>query len=420
MKTPKNPLLWEIIEWQRPFDVTQVWEMLSHLASLSPHCPLVWEVRGRKDRVTYLIGARSQHIERINSTLSAHGDIHCRKIAATDRKDMVMTRHLKITHKTLSLNIEATMSEIRAGLAAMAAMKGDDEMVLQVMLGKAHMPTTVPERMLDPTASALDYVLGNVHQASSEHHKSAKQKAEQYRFNATVRIGVSSFKVKPHIDALVSALKILEGKGVRIQQENVSPSKFNDATFPRCLPLQLSVKELACFLLLPIGDQPLPGTPDLHPKPLAPPGWYPPPTQKEKGNDRSFAISMDEANPKKLSISPKDSLLHTVILGPTGSGKSTAMQHLIMSDVNAGHSVLVIDPKADLVNDILARIPEERTDDVVVIDPSDPAPVGFNPLAFKSYENPPLVADAVLSVLKELWADNWGGYAFKTSYQRRC
>ena len=47
-------------------------------------------------------------------------------------------------------------------------------------------------------------------------------------------------------------------------------------------------------------------------------------------------------------------------------------------------------------------------DDVVVIDPSDSCPVGFNPLAFPGYENPPLIADAVLSVLKELWADNWG------------
>ena len=47
-------------------------------------------------------------------------------------------------------------------------------------------------------------------------------------------------------------------------------------------------------------------------------------------------------------------------------------------------------------------------DDVVVIDPSDSCPVGFNPLAFPGYENPPLIADAILSVLKELWADNWG------------
>ena len=84
------------------------------------------------------------------------------------------------------------------------------------------------------------------------------------------------------------------------------------------------------------------------------------------------------------------------------------MLHLILADIKAGRSVLVIDPKADLVNDILSRIPEKRTDDVVVIDPSDDCPVGFNPLAFKNYENPALIADAILGVLKEIWSDSWG------------
>ena len=43
--------------------------------------------------------------------------------------------------------------------------------------------------------------------------------------------------------------------------------------------------------------------------------------------------------PKKLSISPKDSLEHTHIIGPTGSGKSTVMQHLILADIKAGRLV---------------------------------------------------------------------------------
>ena len=82
------------------------------------------------------------------------------------------------------------------------------------------------------------------------------------------------------------------------------------------------------------------------------------------------------------------------------------MLNLILADIKAGRGILVIDPKADLVNDILARIPEERDSDVVVLDPSDPSPVGFNPLAYKA--NPTLVADAVLSVFKEVFSENWG------------
>jgi energy-coupling factor transporter ATP-binding protein EcfA2 len=193
---------------------------------------------------------------------------------------------------------------------------------------------------------------------------------------------------------------------VRIHKENTSPQRLNTAHVPWHFPLQLSVKELANFLLLPAGEEELPGTPGLHPRLLLPPVWYKSPANIQ--NDRCFALSMDVAAPRKLSIPVKDSLEHTHLIGPTGSGKSTAMLHLILADIKAGRSVLVIDPKADLVNDILSRIPEKRAEDVIVIDPSDDCPVGFNPLGFRNYENPALIADAILGVLKEIWSDSWG------------
>ena len=43
---------------------------------------------------------------------------------------------------------------------------------------------------------------------------------------------------------------------------------------------------------------------------------------------------------------------------------------------------------------------------MVVIDPSDDNPVGFNPLALPG--NPTLIADAILAVFKEIFSDSWG------------
>ena len=95
-----------------------------------------------------------------------------------------------------------------------------------------------------------------------------------------------------------------------------------------------------------------------------------------------------------------------LVTGPTGSGKSTALQHLILADARAGRSVVVIDPKRDLVTDILERLPAERADEVVVIDPTSPTPVGFNPLA--GPDRPEVTVDGVLAAFKALFADSWG------------
>ncbi len=126
-----------------------------------------------------------------------------------------------------------------------------------------------------------------------------------------------------------------------------------------------------------------------------------------------------------LGISIGDALYHTVLLGPTGAGKSTALAHLALADIAAGRGVLLIDPKTDLVADILARIPERRRDDVVVIDPTSSRPVGINPLARTQAArsgalsssgggvpgggaSPELVADTVLATFKGVFAESWG------------
>lgn len=396
---------WLEVSWQRPYKLEDIFETMTHLAALAPRGAVVWEVRGHDGRVTHLLGADRNYIGKIKEVFQAHGDVHFREVSEDERLPVTTARSLKISHPQLSLNTNIAESVIRAGLAALAADKTGKEVVLQLVLGRAFAPAPTPTNLDDPTASWLSVITGCVSKATAEARKSVREKAEQHSFQAAIRIGVSNEGRASRLRSIISALKVLESAGVRIRDEAANPNHLNTAHVPWHWPLQLSVKELANFLLLPAGEEELPGTPGLHPKLTLPPVWYRQPTNQPQ--DRSFATSM-EMTPKKLSISPGDSLEHTLLLGPTGSGKSTAMQHLILADIKAGRSVLVIDPKADLVNDILARIPEERAADVVVIDPSEASPCGFNPLSLRNQHNKALVADAILSVLHELWQDSWG------------
>src|SRR5262249_22731294 len=96
------------------------------------------------------------------------------------------------------------------------------------------------------------------------------------------------------------------------------------------------------------------------------------------------------------------------VVGPTGVGKSTLLAQLILQDAAAGRSVVVVEPKGDLIEDVLGRLPADRLEDVVVIDPSERSfPIGLNPL-LPHGRSPELIADQVLAVFHGWWASNWG------------
>lgn len=215
------------------------------------------------------------------------------------------------------------------------------------------------------------------------------------RHRSHIRIGVTNKAASSRIGNIVCAFRTLESAGVKVTDEKEKAGNLNFAYIPWQFPLKLSIKEVASFLLLPFGIEELPGTLGLHPRMVHPPEWYENP--RNRNQDRTFAESLNPSNVQKLSISPESSLEHTIILGPTGSVKSTAMLNLILSDINAGRSVLVLDPKADLVTNILERIPANRADDT---------PVGLNPLSLPG--DSALIADAILAVFKEIFSDSWG------------
>ncbi len=111
---------------------------------------------------------------------------------------------------------------------------------------------------------------------------------------------------------------------------------------------------------------------------------------------------------RSLALTPTDALRHLHLLGPTGSGKSTLLLNLIAQDMVAGRAVVVIEPKGDLIANVLERIPADRVDDVVLLDPTDTArPVGLNPLALGG-RSPELAADQLLGLLHSLYAPHWG------------
>ena len=405
MKRQSQNILWQEVVFQRPFELETIQDILTQIASTSPRGFLFWEVRGSGGFVRYLLGAEAWSSPKIREIITSHAAAEFYSVPEHTRAVMYLAKELKVSHPALSLRTDLSTSVIRAGLAAMALTPEGEEVVLQIVLGASSSPSSIPRTITDPAASWLQVALGTAEDATTEVRTSAREKASYHNFNVAIRLGASKANSFARLSGLLSALKTLEAAGIRISSADAKPGHLNSTHIPWHFPLKLSVKELAHFLLLPAGEEEMAGTVGLHPKLILPPTWYKEPTHAQ---DRTFALSLNAAEPLKLSISPRDSLEHTWLIGPTGSGKSTAMLNLALADIAAERSVLVIDPKADLVHDLLARIPSERHEDVVVIDPSDDTPVGFNPFALKNLTSAPLVADAILAVFSQIFSDNWG------------
>ena len=395
---------WYEYTWHRPFSLDDVIGLLTHLAEFTPRGYLVFEARGYAGQVRYLVGFDPIYSGKMIELFKGHGEIELNEVPAASRRRISLAKHLKVSKPVLSLNTGRAEAVIRAGLAALSAVRTGEEVVVQVVLGSGHAPRELPRNLADPHESWLDIVLYGVRPATAESRASAKEKHGQHMFEVLLRVGASGKGAEGRIDNVVSALRTLNSAGANIRAVPEKPEAVNSPVLPGRFFLRLSVSEIACMMMLPVGEDDLPGSPGLHPKLLLPPRWYKPPESAKE--DRSYAKSLNASVPKNISISPGDSLEHTILLGPTGSGKSTAMEHLILSDIREGRSVLVLDPKADLVTDILERIPDYRINDVVVIDPSDSNPVGFNPLGLPG--DPTLNADAVLAVLREIFSDSWG------------
>jgi len=87
--------------------------------------------------------------------------------------------------------------------------------------------------------------------------------------------------------------------------------------------------------------------------------------------DKSVILGRDEQTKQYIEIPDLDRRSGLYVLGIQGSGKTTILKNLIYQDIQNGHGVFFLDPHGDAIPDLLAHIPQERKDDVFVLDPTD-------------------------------------------------
>ena len=122
-----------------------------------------------------------------------------------------------------------------------------------------------------------------------------------------------------------------------------------------------------------------------------------------------LGINDHDGEERRVALSTDQRLRHIHLIGASGSGKSMLILSLAVQDIIAGNGFAVLDPHGDLIEDVLARIPDERAGDVVIFDAADEEfPIAFNPLRAHSEVERTLLASDFVSVFRRLSSTTFG------------
>jgi len=381
-------LTWTRLHLPIPLTFDAAHAAIAALAGVSGQPRIVLEVTGHAGAIAWRLGCQDSVRPRVLHALGTQlPGLRTEPESSTldGLRPSLATSVRVVGSRQLPLDRQRTEPAVRGLLGALSRARKTEAVHVQLVLGARSRPSHPP--IIDQARK----------RATTEKHR-------EHRFACAVRVAALAqdpARSRTLIQGVIGSLRQLEVPGVRIHVVRTSVGAFNNVRSPFLWPNSLSLSDVVPLTGWPVSDKtadPLPGVPDAHPRLIAPDS-----TIKKRGRVVGVATTSPD---REIAISVEDSLRHLHVLGPTGVGKSTLIAHLALGDIASGRGVVVIDPKADLVDDILARADESRLDDIVVIDARDAAPVGINPLS--DPRDPDLAADILLGTFHSLYESAWG------------
>ncbi len=248
-------------------------------------------------------------------------------------------------------------------------------------------------------------------------HTQQENKLGKLLFDANLRIAYIP-KAKRNNQALVKLREIAgsfkqfnnENNGFAIARTYKSSDivqRFHARTLEN--PFLLNVAELATIYHLPNNTVKTPNIYWVKSKKLEPPNDLPKPTN-EKGSDTTLlGVTNFRGLRQPFGIKTLDRRRHMYIIGKTGMGKTTIIENMVFSDIMAGRGVGVVDPHGDLADAVLDFVPSWRTNEVIIVDPSDREwPIAFNMLENIDPSLNTIVASGLVGIFKKIYGHSWG------------
>ncbi len=398
-------LAWWRLSWPREVELEAIVAVFRQLAA-SRVRPIVLEAVGSSGAVAHRIGL-PQHdrdaLAALRTELPGTDAVEDgRDVSRLDR-----AVRLQLSSQTRPIYTGEPELTARSLMRQLAQARGDELLLLQWILDRPITPQlvggNVSRRSLQSWPEAFaDAPWRGDDRADNAQVRALRDKRGDQGFRAIGRIAVRAAGLprrRQLISGITSALRTSDGPGVRWRAVSTRTGRVADARAGWTPRLAVNLTELA-----PVSGWPLGPTAELAV--VSRQSRALPPATSLISTERVLGVSTVPPE-RKISLSARAAMMHLAVTAPTGTGKSTLLANLALQDAAAGRGLVVVDPKGDLVDDILARLPEHRLDDVVIIDPTSDRPIGLNPLD-TTHRSPEAAADQLLAVFRNLFAGHWG------------
>jgi len=322
--------------------------------------------------------------------------------------------------KSWRARAQRIIKEVRKGKTLSEAMKSTGYSRIFSGLGKTS------EILMQKSTEQSSLPPQRMTPAEEETLKSIEEKMSKAGLEVNVRLVVAADnggQAQIYLDNIIDSFSqhtIFEyGNGfkkLRAWQSRKLVSDFNFRRFNERAKMVLNTEELASIFHFPLPHN---ETPNIH--------WLtakrapaPPDTP---GGGLYLGENIFRGVSRSIYIKREDRRRHCYIIGKSGTGKSNLLALLAREDIQNGEGVCVIDAHGDLIEDILAGIPQERAEDVIYFAPADTArPLGLNLLEYDERypEQKTFVINEMIKIFDKLYDLKQTGGPIFEQYMRNA
>jgi hypothetical protein len=365
--------------------VAAVW---NGLAGLPYTTELVAEVVATEGKITHSLLVPESVRESVRAALT--GSVPSMRMTdAEDSPSQAATLTLRLFVQTPSFLLTGDAASVsRSLLSGLAHLRQDEVVALRWALSPGS-----PRQRQEPAEPTP-------RQRETAKAWAAKTATPGFRVSGLIVIRAvtrsRAREIASHIESVLRSRRGFAG-GIRVTYERGSRTL---ATLPKVSRSSgwLGVSEIVPLLGLPLGE-PVAGVEVGASRELLVPRHVP-------RDGRRLFIGRDSNGERPVALSPEASRVHLAVISPTGGGKSTLLLRSLLADISGGSGGILLDPKNQLVSDLLDRVPAEHADRIVVLDPSAPGPMPG--LDLLGSGDPDTRTEVVLSALKGIYKDAWG------------